>query len=126
MRLDSPRPAARYNTSFASSTVLAANTAQTVLAAASNVNGVFVEMASFFSYSTGGIHAALVAKATAPVSTVDGAVILGPDSATFVSGGYSANGRLPYRAFVPPGLGLFFIASAAETLAYRSALLWVL
>jgi hypothetical protein len=123
------REVIRYAAAFASTTALAVNTNEQIVAPASNVNGLIVWAASVSSSQAaagGDSIVGLLAKASAPASSIDGDVLLTLDvrCQTSVGGGLSANVALPRPIFVPAGKGLYFRngAGLAETVAYRSAL----
>jgi len=112
-----------YGASYKSNTALAANTADTVFIAASNVNGAIIWDASFYTATSGAwsIGVGFVAKNAAPSTIIDGDVILGPTSGPS-GAGYPISGKLNQPVRIAPGKGLYFINSSAETSAYRSVL----
>lgn len=98
-----------------------ANTAYTVVAPSTNVNGVILQSANIMSES--GYRAGFIAKATPPATVVDGEPIL------TLNGAVSGNFRtavLPHPVLLRPGLGLYRIASAAELDSHWSCLFTVL
>lgn len=105
-----------YAASFANNTNLAANTAEMVFSAALNVNGAVVVAASLATYQNGSTgDASLLAKATAPVSVIDGDVILSCDSKNQLSTSFSGGASLQRAILIPSGKGLYFIAQGLET-----------
>lgn len=115
-----------YGSNYKSSTPMAANTADQVFSAASNVNGADVWFAEF---STGNANAAggsfavgYVAKATAPATALDGTPILFPTQNPPVSGSSHSAGVLCRPIFVPAGLGLYYISAIAEVTSIRKVL----
>lgn len=105
--------------SVSSQTTFAANTAQLVtgFAAANNTNGAIIYAAQGSMFNTGGIAPAfaLIAKATAPANVTDGFVIASPVNAIAFNSLYGAyiDFKSPIR--IPSGLGLYWIATAAES-----------
>ena len=97
---------------YQDTTAFVANTAQNVLAAASNVNGVVVHQSQVL-YSGAGGRISLLAKATAPASIVDGKVIhfAHSDAAT------SSENNFPLlrEHLVDPALRLDYISNAAPS-----------
>lgn len=114
-----------YGASFASSALLAANTAQQVFAPAANVRGAWIVAAAARSgNSTSNGEIALIAKTSAPTTVVDGDVLAGVDCmmqqgtpASFV-----VTAKLQSRIFVPAGKGLYWISNIAEGAGTRSVL----
>lgn len=111
-------------TSFKSTTLLAANTAETVLAPASNTLGVLVfEAGSLTGNRTGSAYAQLLAKTSAPTTIIDGDAHLNPVSSLIQSGPLAVNTMgmtRPRRS--QNGKGLYFIVNLAEVdLPYRQA-----
>lgn len=111
-------------TSFKSTTALAANTAETVLAPASNTNGVIVfEAGTLTGNRTGSAFAQLLAKTSAPTTIIDGDAHLNPVSSLIQAGPLAVNTMgmtRPRRS--QTGKGLYFIVNLAEVdLPYRQA-----
>lgn len=110
-------------TTFKSTTLLAANTAETVLAPASNTLGVLVfEAGSFHGNRTAIGYAQLLAKTSAPTSIIDGDAHLTPGAAV-VSAGPIATMSMqmmrPHRS--QNGKGLYFIIDRADVdVPYRT------
>lgn len=103
--------------SFNNQTAMAANTAQQVFSAASNVNGAILLGACLMSYAASTSQPSLVAKATTPTSVTDGDVLL--------LGGHDTNAnrafvQLSIPQFIPAGLGLFYITNVGETESFRT------
>jgi hypothetical protein len=106
---------AAYGASYKSTTNLAANTADAVFAAASNINGALVHGAEFISGNggTAGYAATgFLAKTSAPTTAIDGDVILGATNWTSTVG---STGQLQQPVFIAAGKGLYFISTLAET-----------
>lgn len=109
-----------YGASFKSSTLLAANTPETIFTPAANVNGAIVWTASAFSLSGGVTHAAFVAKNSAPATTIDGDVL--SEHVAFVNTNHYAC-KISRAIKIGPGKGLYYIPGYAETTtAIRMAL----
>lgn len=110
-----------YGASYKSNTPLAANTPETVFAPAANSHGAIVHAAMFYSSHASNSQPVFIAKSSAPTGTLDGDVILSPDSVAVASSReFCASLKNPLR--IQAGKGLYFIAGAAESLAQRSAL----
>lgn len=107
-----------YGASYQSLTAIAANTPDTVFLPATNTNGAIIWDASFMNNSASPGYGSFIAKASAPTSTVDGAVILGADA---VAQGASIfmGGSLKLPVKIPAGLGLYYICANAESSAHR-------
>lgn len=110
--------------SYKANGALAGATPDPVFLPADNLNGAIILTASVSDIGGGGSVPAsnqllgFVAKASNPASIVDGDPV-------FVSGVTAANasyyycsGQMPNEQFVPPGLGLYFIAANAAVSAY--------
>lgn len=104
-----------YGASFASTTALAANTAENVIAAASNLAGYVVWAANFLNNrSTQITNASLVAKATAPGTVIDGDVLLWPSSWMVTTNEFVSGGELKRAVRVALGKRLDFMSTSAE------------
>lgn len=104
-----------YGASYKSNTPLAANTPETIVAPAANLNGLIVWVASFISSQSGATRFAscFLAKTSAPTTIYDGDVIVQPSH--MVS---QDNGAFLMRpVFIPAGKGLYYIANLAENAA---------
>lgn len=104
-------------TSFKSTTALAANTAETVLAPASNTAGVIVFAGGSLNITTVQSHCPLIAKTSAPTTIIDGDVLTSPINLMYAASlAYYVAHNLdkPHRA--QTGKGLYWISGAAETL----------
>lgn len=103
-------------TNFKSTTALAANTAETVLAPASNTAGLIVfEAGSFHGNRTAIGYAQLLAKTSAPTSIIDGDAHLTPGAAVVAAGPIgtmSMQMMRPHRS--QTGKGLYFIIDRAD------------
>lgn len=115
-----------YGVSFSTTSVLAANTPQNILAAASNLAGVRLSTASRRSYRVtfGTIGNALLAKATAPANIIDGdslmqflGMYLNNAATDQISTSHSATPTGTHQ-LVPLGKRLDFIVDAAEGATY--------
>jgi len=99
--------------SYADSSLMAANTPVTVLAPASNTNGLIVTQGNIASISSGQPgFPTLIAKASAPTSISDGRVIFSVESGLVAA--YGVAGKLGKDIYVPAGFGLYFITNVAE------------
>lgn len=106
-----------YTGNFASTTVLAANAPQTILAPAANTNGAIVNLASIASFTGVLGYVALIAKASAPANVLDGDVLLINSPPTTIY--YGIANQISSKIRVPAGKGLYFISSALETTGAR-------
>lgn len=100
---------------YGSVTALAANAPVQVVAPVANVNGIIVWSADMFSNNASAVTEALIAKNAAPASVVDGSIValsscIQQGSTNWISQGGS---HVPIK--IPAGLGLYFIASAAQS-----------
>lgn len=107
-----------YNGNYASVTPMAANSPATVFTPAANVNGAIVNLATMNSFSGASGFASLLAKASVPVSVVDGDVLLicAPPTTVYYGSPFQINSKVR----IPAGKGLYFISSALETTGARS------
>lgn len=113
-----PRPEAG-SIAYADMTLYAANVAQLVVAAATNVNGLLVTQGNLWTGNATTVSiCSLLAKATAPANIADGRVIFASEN--FGGGAYSAGGSLKKDIYVPAGLGLYFITNVAESAGLHS------
>jgi hypothetical protein len=120
-----------YSGNFSDTGLVTATTS--IVPAAGNVNGVYVDLFSVALSSAGGTATAvqLLAKATAPVALCDGDVLY---SATLTGGtagsGSGFTGSTNRRIFVSPGKGLWLrqdvLAGALQSPTNKSALFTVL
>lgn len=110
-----------YAASYKSITLLAANTPDQIFSPASNTNGAIIWTASA-SARNASVQAALIAKASAPATVIDGDVLSQQVGVPgFAAGDYAININAPM--FVAAGKGAYFIATGADTIcAGRSAL----
>jgi hypothetical protein len=102
----------RYATSYKTATVGAANTAVNIFTAAANTNGAVIWAATIITSAGAAVCATLLAKATAPASTIDGDVYL---AAAAAAATIAASAELQNPVFVPAGLGLYHICDVLET-----------
>ena len=114
-----------YGLSYKSLTPLLANTPDAIFTAATNVNGAIIHLAAFFnSNAVGATFGSFLAKATPPVSVIDGDVIVQTDNiaALGASANFFASGSLKKPLFIAAGKGLFFISQLAEATSQRMVL----
>lgn len=114
-----------YAAAFASSAALAAATAQNAIAAAANTGGYVAWAANINSRNAGTafIDAALLAKATAPASVVDGDVLVDAGNQVYAAAAVSTGmGKLVRAVRVAAGKRADFISTGAETSGSRSLL----
>lgn len=107
-----------YATAFRSSALMAANTAETVVAAGSNTAGLTLWSAGIVTRAGVNSIANMQAHTAASTTTTTGDVILGacaPATLSVVS-------QLPYPLQVDAGKGLYFLSDTLETAALRWAL----
>lgn len=102
-----------YSGSYSSAGALAANTPDLVFSAAANVNGAVIQSAYGIESNASAPNAVFIAKATAPVSNIDGAVIAGPGGLAITAGTQVNAIALPRPVRIPAGLGLYYIAPTA-------------
>lgn len=108
------RPEA-YTAGMVGTAAVGGNTAEVVFTAAANVNGAIVLYASVSDYGAANTIA-LLAKNGAPTSVADGApVAMGRWSFTAANNQFSL--ELQQAAFVPAGVGLYFISNGGFTAA---------
>lgn len=104
-----------YGAAFASTTALAANTPENVIAAASNLAGYVVWAAAIRNArSAGNINASMLAKASAPGSVIDGDVLLMPQGLDITASMFHSAGELQRAVRVALGKRLDFISTALE------------
>ena len=107
-----------YGASYVSNTGLGAAGTSQVFSAASNANGATIHAAGIATAAANNTIA-LLAKATAPTTSIDGVPIL----ACISSGAAILTApRLARAVFIPAGLGLFFFSAAVEAAAQRDVL----
>lgn len=90
---------------------LAANTPETIFTPAANVNGAILLTAGAFQYDVSHVHT-FIAKNAAPTTPFDGEILIA-SGWYFSSGANAFMCQLNDEQFIPAGLGLYFIASAA-------------
>lgn len=99
---------------YASQAALTANTPNLIFSAAANVNGAILLQASAFVYSSAGgspqYH--MIAKATAPVSVIDGDLAFSTMPINAVSNFYSAR-AMDVPQYISPGKALYEICDLA-------------
>lgn len=106
---------------YKANSAMVANTAEQVFSAAANTAGAIILAADFFGVNASSwVQSSLLAKAAAPASIIDGELVWSPQHLAYSSGGYAASGSMPQQAYLPAGVGLFFISSVATTVQYRS------
>jgi hypothetical protein len=107
VRPEAPTGAFASNTGYAAGSVA-------VLAPGSNLNGVIVYSSCIYGYNSAATQGiSLIAKATAPLNTSDGDVLLSYSCGTGLSGG--APSVLPAPQYVAAGLGLWFYGASADS-----------
>jgi hypothetical protein len=102
----------RYATSYKTAAAGVANTAVNIFTGAANTNGAVVWGATIITSAAAAVCAALLAKATAPATTIDGDVYL---VAAAAAANVAAPAELQNPVFVPAGLGLYHISDVNET-----------
>lgn len=98
---------------FSSVGALAANAVLTVFLPAANINGAVLLAASMMDSSNAYHLQSFVAKNAAPGNPGDGDVMCINDYQGSVTGGTYSGGRLGIAQFIPAGLGLYFMTTAA-------------
>lgn len=114
-----------YGASYKSTTLMAANTPDTVFAPASNVNGAIVWNAQFITQNATTYGAGYLAKTAAPASITDGDLILSTEHAALIGANQACGATLPRPVKIAAGKGLYFLSTSAEVgagLALRSVL----
>jgi hypothetical protein len=113
----------KYGASAKSSALLAANTAETAVAAAANVNGLILHAATFYTKGAPTPTAVLVANASAPATPASGDNLL---QVSNLSGGgsidFMGGSSLVGSIYIPAGKGLYWISGSAESAGGRSIL----
>lgn len=108
-------------TSFKSTTAMAANTPETILAPAANVNGVIVFAGGAFTNGAAvGAYCPILAKTSAPTNNIDGDVLTTVMAACANVGGnmgYAQEITRPHRVAI--GKGIYAISNLAEVTPYR-------
>jgi len=116
-----------YGASYKSTTALAANTPETIVAAGSNVNGVTIWHASTYSRDvTAQQSGVFIAKATAPATVIDGDVLCGSTAGSEGAGFFCGGGMIDRPLIVPAGKGLFYISTTAMGQCQRMMLYTIL
>lgn len=109
-----------WSGSYIANSALAADTAEAVFLAASNVNGAIIHSMEAKSYPTSASawDLAYLAKATPPATVVDGVLLAKGVVRTYNgSNSFMCEVESRERIFVPPGLGVFFISQQALSLS---------
>lgn len=111
-----------YTNSYVSNTTKAANTPDTIFTPAANVNGAIVWHCDFATETAAAAFAnsAVLAKNAAPANVTDGVAIVTGVNPTTRNANYGCSGELKNPIKIPAGLGLYFIATNAESNAMRS------
>jgi len=111
-----------YGANYKSSTALAANTPDAVFTPASNVNGAILWAAAAWTWNgTNVMNLALLAKASAPATAIDGDLLTSGKANSPQAGSYTGLLDLARPVFIAAGKGLYFLSSVAEANAFRSA-----
>ena len=106
---------------YKSSNGIAANTPDVIFTPAANLNGALVLSASFLTNcATGFALSSLIAKSSAPASTVDGEVILCASNICMNGSAFYEGGSMPNVVQIPAGVGLYFITALATAAAQRA------
>ena len=110
-----------YTGSYKSTTVLSANTPDTVFTPAANVNGAIVWSASILSQAAiaNNYNVGLLAKNAAPTTIIDGDLLTSFD---FINANNSFSASLKRPVKIAAGKGLYFLAQNAETNGLRTCL----
>lgn len=111
-----------YGSNYKSVTALGINAPDTIFTPGANLNGAVVEYASFLSIGAAGTYGSILAKSSAPVSNIDGDVIVPTQDFAGFGASYIQKGLMQKPVKIAAGKGLYFIASTAETSAMRSVL----
>ena len=108
----------RYGAAYSSNVAIAAGVTSQVFSAAANVNGAIVWAAELFSGSAAAHSMALLAQIAAPLSVVDGDILL------LIAARAAGVGqdRLNRPVFIAAGKGLWFFSFSLEDSALRSVL----
>lgn len=99
-----------YKAAFKSTAILAANTPETVISPAANVNGVIIHSAQMAAINTG-YSASMVAKSSAPANVADGDVIVVGKAFNTSA---MLHGELSNPIKIDAGKGVYFISTSAE------------
>lgn len=106
-----------YSNSYANITNMAANTPQTIVAPASNTNGIRVINAAIHATGAGSFLKSLIAKTSAPTTVIDGDVIL---AGFFGPSGSNKPENNPVVVDIPAGKGLYVISAGAESTSLQT------
>jgi len=100
--------------SYQTQTMLAANTADQVIAPAANVNGALIFSLESENYAAFPFNDSFIAKSSAPSTPIDG-VVLAASKAIFWNGSTYEYKTINVQSqiLVPAGLGIYFISSIA-------------
>lgn len=100
--------------SYGSLAGIAANTADVVFLPAANTAGAILLSADLSIWdNTTNATAAFVAKNAAPITIVDGSVIIASKATGGAGATIASNAQLNYPQYIPAGLGLYFISNVA-------------
>lgn len=105
----------RYGASWKSNVSATANVAQEIVSAADNARGIIVHSASFSSVSSSTHSAVFIVKNSAPVSVIDGDVLLQGQGVVNNSNYDVQVAKLENSIFIRQGVGLYFISSTGES-----------
>ena len=113
-----------YTGNYKSIIAKGGNVSDQIVAPAANVNGLVLWSASFSSETVvvAFHYACILAKNAAPATVIDGDVIVSPINSTTRNANYGTDGQLLAPVKIAAGLGLYFIATNAESNTFRSAL----
>jgi hypothetical protein len=107
-----------YGAAYGSVTALAANTPAQVFAPGSNPNGAVVWDCFLATAAATSVACALIAKASAPASVIDGDII----HSVFSQGALVQDGWMMRAKRIVAGKGLYIISGLAETAAMHTVL----
>lgn len=107
-----------YGSSYKSNTNQTVNTPDVIVAPASNVNGLILHSANFWTNSTTThIEAGFVAKNSTPATEIDGDLLCAIQNNCAFTNNYSTSGKLERDIFISSGKGLYFALGAGLTTA---------
>lgn len=112
-----------YGATYSTNITQSANIAAQVFSPASNVNGAIVwSFTSEVTNAAAAIRCALLAKASAPASVIDGDPIASSDRSFTLGTAFTSGFKLARATRIPAGKGLYHISDANEATCLRGAL----
>ena len=107
-----------HTQAYHASNAIAANTPQTIVAPASNLNGIDLLAGALYDIQANNADAVVIAKASAPASITDGAVYMRTIGSFRDTTLLIQSDRLESAQFVPAGLGLYLISGGGTSSSF--------